>query len=91
MLLLFQIGSTEWVEQNLENLGSKGVAYLNVDCVVQGPGFFARATPQPDSVLVEKKVKQFKIALLVYSESDMLVSRGLTTGGKQCVEEDGAF
>ncbi|XP_052176103.1 probable glutamate carboxypeptidase AMP1 [Diospyros lotus] len=53
------IGSTEWVEQNLLNLGSKAVAYLNVDCAVQGPGFFAGATPQLDDLLVEvtKKVK----------------------------------
>ncbi|KAL8152395.1 hypothetical protein V2J09_010155 [Rumex salicifolius] len=53
------IGSTEWVEQNLLNLGSKAVAYLNVDCAAQGPGFFAGATPQLDDLLVEvtKKVK----------------------------------
>ncbi|KAI7736777.1 hypothetical protein M8C21_016424 [Ambrosia artemisiifolia] len=53
------IGSTEWVEQNLVNLGSKAVAYINVDCAVQGPGFFAATTPQLDDILVEvtKKVK----------------------------------
>lgn len=53
------IGSTEWVEQNLVNLGSKAVAYLNVDCAVQGPGFYATATPQLDKLLLEvtKKVK----------------------------------
>ncbi|GFZ09286.1 peptidase M28 family protein [Actinidia rufa] len=53
------IGSTEWAEQNLVNLGSKAVAYLNVDCAVQGPGFYAGATPQLDDLLVEvtKKVK----------------------------------
>ncbi|KAK7284739.1 hypothetical protein RJT34_19492 [Clitoria ternatea] len=53
------IGSTEWVEQNLINLGSKAVAYLNVDCAVQGPGFFVGSTPQLDSLIVEitKKVK----------------------------------
>ncbi|XP_076954931.1 putative glutamate carboxypeptidase AMP1 [Bidens hawaiensis] len=52
------IGSTEWVEQNLVNLGSKAVAYINVDCAVQGPGFFAATTPQLDDILVEvtKKV-----------------------------------
>ncbi|KAK1421096.1 hypothetical protein QVD17_23193 [Tagetes erecta] len=52
------IGSTEWVEQNLVNLGSKAVAYINVDCAVQGPGFFAAATPQLDDILFEvtKKV-----------------------------------
>ncbi|KAI4341306.1 hypothetical protein MLD38_026042 [Melastoma candidum] len=47
------IGSTEWVEQNLVNAGSKVVAYLNVDCAVQGAGFFASATPQLDDLLVE--------------------------------------
>ncbi|PON44925.1 Peptidase [Parasponia andersonii] len=53
------IGSTEWVEQNLVNLGSKAVTYLNVDCAVQGPGFFAGATPQLDNLLLEvmRKVK----------------------------------
>ncbi|XP_041025914.1 probable glutamate carboxypeptidase AMP1 [Juglans microcarpa x Juglans regia] len=53
------IGSTEWVEQNLMNLGPKAVAYLNVDCAVQGPGFFVGATPQLDNLLheVTKKVK----------------------------------
>ncbi|CAI9097517.1 OLC1v1033964C1 [Oldenlandia corymbosa var. corymbosa] len=52
------IGSTEWVEKNLVNLGAKAVAYLNVDCAVQGPGFFARATPQLDDLLIRvtKKV-----------------------------------
>ena len=46
------------MEQNLANLGSKAVAYINVDCAVQGPGFFAGATPQLDDILVEvtKKV-----------------------------------
>ncbi|KAF5473420.1 hypothetical protein F2P56_010032 [Juglans regia] len=53
------IGSTEWVEENLLNLGSKAVAYLNVDCAVQGPGFFVGATPQLDNLIreVTKKVK----------------------------------
>lgn len=52
------MGSTEWVEQNVMNLGSKAVAYLNVDCAAQGPGLFASATPQLDDLLVEvtKKV-----------------------------------
>ncbi|XP_008777140.1 probable glutamate carboxypeptidase VP8 [Phoenix dactylifera] len=53
------IGSTEWVEQNLGILSSKAVVYLNVDCAVQGPGFFASATPQLDKLLVEV-TKQIK-------------------------------
>ncbi|PKA66060.1 putative glutamate carboxypeptidase 2 [Apostasia shenzhenica] len=53
------IGSTEWVEQNLGNLSPKAVAYLNVDSAVQGPGFFASASPQLDKLLIEimKQVK----------------------------------
>ncbi|RAL53610.1 hypothetical protein DM860_012225 [Cuscuta australis] len=53
------IGSTEWVEENTLNLASKSVAYLNVDCAVQGPGFYAAATPQLDDLLLEiaKKVR----------------------------------
>lgn len=51
--LLFQIGSTEWVEENLADLNSKAVAYLNVDCAVQGVGFFAGSTPQLDKLLVD--------------------------------------
>ncbi|XP_042387585.1 probable glutamate carboxypeptidase VP8 [Zingiber officinale] len=47
------IGSTEWVEQNLGWLTSKAVVYLNVDCAVQGDGFFAGATPQLDNILVQ--------------------------------------
>ncbi|KAF3785504.1 putative glutamate carboxypeptidase 2 [Nymphaea thermarum] len=47
------IGSTEWVEENLHILESKAVAYLNVDCAVQGPYFFAGATPQLDNLIVE--------------------------------------
>ncbi|CAA7046117.1 unnamed protein product [Microthlaspi erraticum] len=47
------IGSTEWVEENIVNLGASAVAYLNVDCAVQGSGFFAGATPQLDGLLVD--------------------------------------
>ncbi|KAI4353784.1 hypothetical protein L6164_002711 [Bauhinia variegata] len=47
------IGSTEWDEQNLVNLGSKGVSYLNVDCAVQGRGFFTGSTRQLDNLLLE--------------------------------------
>ncbi|KAI3910521.1 hypothetical protein MKW98_027803, partial [Papaver atlanticum] len=38
---------------NLVNLGSKAVPYLNVDYAVQGPGFFARATPQLDNLIID--------------------------------------
>ncbi|XP_020255973.1 probable glutamate carboxypeptidase 2 [Asparagus officinalis] len=53
------IGSTEWAEQNLGILGTNAIAYLNVDCAVQGSGFFADATPQLDKLLIEitKEIK----------------------------------
>ncbi|KAM0885620.1 hypothetical protein ACQ4PT_030196 [Festuca glaucescens] len=47
------IGSTEWVEENLGDLHSKAVAYLNVDCAVQGMGLFAGSTPQLDKLLID--------------------------------------
>ncbi|KAL5210258.1 hypothetical protein ABZP36_005881 [Zizania latifolia] len=58
------IGSTEWVEENLGDLHSKAVAYLNVDCAVQGIGLFAGSTPQLDNLLVDvtKQVKDPDVA-----------------------------
>ncbi|KAL4563876.1 hypothetical protein LXL04_027924 [Taraxacum kok-saghyz] len=47
------VGSTEWVEENREMLGSKAVAYLNVDIAVAGAGFQASATPQLDQLIIE--------------------------------------
>ena len=46
------------------NLGSKAIAYLNVDCAVQGPGLFASATPQLDDLLVEVTKKVHLINLV---------------------------
>lgn len=46
------------------NLGSKAIAYLNVDCAVQGSGLFARATPQLDDLLVEVTKKVHLINLV---------------------------
>ncbi|EPS58906.1 hypothetical protein M569_15905, partial [Genlisea aurea] len=47
------IGSTEWVEENLQVLISRAVVYLNVDISVAGPVFQASATPQLDELLRE--------------------------------------
>lgn len=76
------IGSTEWVEQNLVNLGAKAVAYLNVDCAVQGPGFFAGATPQLDDLIFEvtKKVKDPD------SEADTIYDKWTTMNGISNIE-----
>ncbi|KAG2600553.1 hypothetical protein PVAP13_5KG526700 [Panicum virgatum] len=48
------IGSTEWVEENMDTLASRAIAYLNVDISVFGPGGLKpRATPQLDELIKE--------------------------------------
>lgn len=47
------IGSAEWVEENREMLAARVVAYLNVDCAVQGGPFRASATPQLDEIIIQ--------------------------------------
>jgi N-acetylated-alpha-linked acidic dipeptidase len=47
------VGSTEWVEQNIDLLGLNAVAYLNLDTGVGGSGFSAGASPQLDGLLQE--------------------------------------
>lgn len=71
------VGSTEWVEQNLVNLGSKAVAYLNVDCAVQGPGFFFGATPQLDNLILDvtKKVKDPDVEAATVYENLLTTNR----------------
>ncbi|MFN2597584.1 MAG: M28 family metallopeptidase [Pyrinomonadaceae bacterium] len=39
------IGSTEWAEENANDLKEKAVAYLNVDVAVAGPNYSASSTP----------------------------------------------
>ncbi|CAK9236398.1 unnamed protein product [Sphagnum troendelagicum] len=52
-IIISQVGSMEWVEQNIELLCVNAVAYLNLDSGVHGPGFSARASPQLDGLLQE--------------------------------------
>ncbi|KAK3161893.1 hypothetical protein QOZ80_1BG0082790 [Eleusine coracana subsp. coracana] len=48
------IGSTEWAEENMDLLGSRAIAYLNVDISIFGPGgLMPRATPQLDELIKE--------------------------------------
>jgi N-acetylated-alpha-linked acidic dipeptidase len=47
------MGSTEWVEQFRNELGAKGVAYLNADAAVSGRNFGGAASPTLKGVLVE--------------------------------------
>lgn len=39
------LGSTEWVEDNAQELKQKAVAYLNMDAAVSGPNFGASSVP----------------------------------------------
>lgn len=39
------LGSTEWAEENADELKRKAVAYLNVDSAVSGPNFGASSVP----------------------------------------------
>ena len=43
-------------------MGSKAVAYVNVDCLVQVRGFTAATRPQLDDILIKvsNKIKKFK-------------------------------
>ncbi|XP_058085240.1 probable glutamate carboxypeptidase PLA3 isoform X2 [Magnolia sinica] len=84
------IGSTEWVEQNLENLASKAVAYLNVDCAVQGPGFFASATPQLDNLLVEvtKQIKDPDSEGMTVYQTWVAANRNINVGRLSGMDSD---
>ncbi|CAK9278285.1 unnamed protein product [Sphagnum jensenii] len=53
-IIISQVGSMEWVEQNIDLLGVNAVAYLNLDSGVHGPGFSAGASPQLDGLLQEQ-------------------------------------
>jgi len=46
------VGSTEWVENLAEELGAKGVAYINVDSAVSGPDFGAAGVPTLRDLIV---------------------------------------
>lgn len=61
------------------NLGSKAVAYLNVDCAVQGSGFYATATPQLDNLLLEvtKKVEKLLLGTVREKVSKWFAVRGV--------------
>ncbi len=47
------IGSTEWVEENVEHLRRHAVAYLNMDVGVSGPNFNAAAVPSLSRLIRE--------------------------------------
>jgi N-acetylated-alpha-linked acidic dipeptidase len=47
------VGSTEWVEDNLHWLDKDAIAYLNVDHAVTGPHFSVQASPLLQRLLID--------------------------------------
>ncbi len=47
------LGSTEWVEDNLKELQTKAIAYINTDVGVAGPNFSASASPSLQEIIRE--------------------------------------
>lgn len=78
------IGSTEHVEDRLEELRDDGVAYLNVDVGVVGPNFWAAASPMfKDAltrVLGRVKDEQRNDTLLNMWRQDGSKTQGLNAG-----------
>ncbi|XP_066273766.1 N-acetylated-alpha-linked acidic dipeptidase 2-like [Branchiostoma lanceolatum] len=66
-----QIGSTEWVEENIKEMGEKAVAYLNLDGAVIGNfSFYAEASPLLQKVVQDasKTVRDPHGVFSVYNE-----------------------
>lgn len=64
------IGSTEWVEENADELRTKAVAYLNVDVAVSGPHFGASAVPSLAKLIrnATRDVKDPKTGKTIYQQ-----------------------
>ncbi|WP_114751408.1 M28 family peptidase [Pleomorphovibrio marinus] len=63
------IGSTEWVEQLLDELQAKAVAYLNFDAGVSGKNIGGAASPSLKKILVESsKAVQFPDTTLSFHD-----------------------
>lgn len=64
------LGSTEWAEDNAEELKQKAVAYLNMDSAVSGPRFGAASVPSMWKLIrgVTRDIKDPKSGQTVYHE-----------------------
>ena len=64
------IGSTEWAEENADDLREKAVAYLNVDVAVSGGNFGASSVPSLWKVIrdVTRDVKDPKTGKSIYQQ-----------------------
>ncbi len=74
------LGSVEWVEDNLADLRSKAVAYINVDVGVTGPNFGASAVPSLKEFVreVTRDVTDPQTGRSVYDAWKARVARGVT-------------
>jgi N-acetylated-alpha-linked acidic dipeptidase len=64
------LGSTEWVEENAEELKQKAVAYLNVDSAVSGSNFGASSVPSMWKLIrgATRDVKDPKTGHTIYQQ-----------------------
>lgn len=74
------IGSTEWVEDNVEWLKGEAAAYINCDAAVAGPFFASGATPSLNKLLYEvtRLIPDPRTGKSVY---DVWLERSRATGG----------
>ena len=64
------IGSTEWAEENADELQQKAVAYLNVDVAVNGPNYGASSVPSLWKLIraATRDVKDPKTGKTIYQQ-----------------------
>src|SRR2546422_11380468 len=64
------IGSTEWAEENADELQQKAVAYLNVDVAVNGPNYSASSVPSLWKLIraATRDVKDPKTGKTIYQQ-----------------------
>ncbi len=64
------LGSTEWVEENAEELKQKAIAYLNVDSAVSGSNFAASSVPSMWKLIraATRDVKDPKTGQTIYQQ-----------------------
>jgi N-acetylated-alpha-linked acidic dipeptidase len=64
------LGSTEWVEENAEELKQKAIAYLNVDSAVSGSNFAASSVPSMWKLIraAARDVKDPKTGQTIYQQ-----------------------
>ena len=76
------IGSSEWVEQFVEDLQSKAVAYINLDAAVTGARFSAAASPSLQNLIMTstQQISQIDDTTSVYERWRQQSGNGLEPG-----------